>query len=132
VALWESPIQTGVVGRITEHLNGALFQSWWYVSWLQHCDRSHEIHGCDAGDPAAKLDLSRVTPAYYVELRALEIRKDAIEAATSGRGLIGFARRALRLWPFRWPVSETPKPEPQPASPPPPDPSQGQFLDILS
>ena len=123
MALWESPIQTGVVGRGTEYLDGALFQSWWYASRRQRCD---------PGDPAAKRDLSRVTPAYYVELRALEIRKDAIEAATSGRGLIGFARRALRSWPFRWPVSETSKPEPQPASPPPPDPSQGQFLDILS
>jgi hypothetical protein len=47
--------------------------------------------------------LERVSPAYYVELRALDIAKG--EAEDSAR--IGYCKPHLLHWPFRWPQPAT-------------------------
>ncbi len=74
-----------------------------------------------------------VSPAAYVELRALAIAEEAIEPAAEEPASSNHIGRLLRLWPFRWPT-HAPQAEPADAPDDPaaePGPGSGRYLDIL-
>ncbi len=74
-----------------------------------------------------------VSPAAYVELRALAIAEEAIEPSTEEATASNHLGRLLRLWPFRWPT-HAPQAEPPdaPAEPAADEgPESGRYLDII-
>jgi len=74
-----------------------------------------------------------VSPATYVELRALAIAEEAIKPPAEESASSNHLGRLLRLWPFRWPTHEPlAAPLDVPAEPAAaPGPESGRYLDIL-
>lgn len=63
--------------------------------------------------------IERISPAYYVELRALEIAKEDLELSTSRAHYRPPINPPKLPWPFRWPVP-APAPTAATTSPMPP------------
>lgn len=126
MGLWGSPIQEGRAGFLARQLYGGVPRPRAAVAW-RHCDGAHASHGCRTDHPAADCRPQVVPPAYYVELRALEIQKEEIDASSFRRRLVDLVGRALRPWPFRWPEPNVTAVPPQPDQPP--DQPKGRFLD---
>lgn len=82
--------------------------------------------------PAARSDPKVVPPAYYVELRALETRKEGIEAAAGRHRLWAALHRLIRPWPFHQPLPEAEPPVVVVESRELPAPAKGRYLDILA
>lgn len=76
-------------------------------------------------------DPTRVPPAYYVEIRSLQIAAEEPGEDDRRRSASIDAGREPRPWPFRWPSGPTAsvEPAPVPAVPSPND--LGNYLDIL-
>lgn len=71
----------------------------------------------------------RISPAYYVELRALDIAKDEAELSTFPIRRHPPIRPIARLWPFRWPPPVATEPVVQ--SPSAPVTASKQDLNLL-
>lgn len=102
--------------------------------WKFHQCRLHTIFGCRDTHVRHVLNITRpqhtlVTPADYVELRALALARQEIEVRVEPPPGFEPGSRILRLWPFRWPAHEpqalTPEPTPEP------QPEVGHYIDIL-
>lgn len=72
--------------------------------WLPHPFWSVGLQPGGRPQPTIACTSQAVTPADYVELRALEIRKQELEATWPGDEMPGSVNRSPRLWPFRWPM----------------------------
>lgn len=129
MALWGSPI---LEGRVGFH---AGYQCDWPLRVCHdrcHADGSASTHGHPAVSQASNTDPTIVPPAYYIELRALAIREEEIEASGSHCDRNESTQRApLRPWPFRWPDSEASDAAAS-AEVPPQDQPKGRFLDIYA
>lgn len=131
MGLWGSPIQEGRAGFNAGYFFALSTRSRGIDAWRQRWDSAYATHGHPGDYPAAKSDPGIVPPAFYVELRALENRREEIESSAGPRfDASAVLREMLRPWPFRLLAS---RPEPPEAEPTPvPGQPKGQFLDVLA
>jgi len=130
MGLWISPIQEGRIGFYAGRCHMTPSHPVGNEAWRHRCDGSTTRHGSTAGHPVARCDPRVVPPAYYVELRALEIRKEETEAPDPGYPPSESPSHVLRPWPFRWPVPDVEADADAIEPSPMPEQIKGQFLDI--
>lgn len=108
--------------------NALYFQraAYWLGWFNRHC---HPIERGHSGRCYPGCDTSTVGPAYRVEIRSVEVadRQPCDLGSTRGSKII--EGRALRPWPFRWPVSEADAIAPE--LPAEPTRATGNYIDIL-
>ncbi len=127
---WGSPTSVGPIGTaygVQRDLEAALRR-------FLHARRPPEPHRNQDSEPTIvhhrypPSDPKVVPPAYHVEIRSVEVESDETAPRQARRGYEIESGRALRPWPFRWPL-----PEPDPPRQPPPDAlaRTGQYIDVL-